>query len=240
MSALPSAPLRCAAVDDEPLALDILRAHAAHVPFLGPLATFVSATEALAYLHTAPADVLFLDVEMPDVSGLEVAELAAGAPKIIFTTAHPRFAVQGFELAATDFLLKPIGFGRFLQACTRAHQQLAAAGAGPPAAAVPPGLFVKDGYTWVRIDATRLLYLEAADNYCTFYELGRRTVARLTLAAALARLPAGQFLRVHKSYAVALAHVEKITRHQATVGGQAVPLSASGHSELLRSLDARA
>ena len=112
-----------------------------------PPSTFVSATEALAYLHTAQADLLFLDIEMPDVSGLEVAELAAGAPKIIFTTAHPQFAVQGFELAATDFLLKPIGFGRFLQACTRAQQQLATASVAPPAVGAPPGLFVKDGYT---------------------------------------------------------------------------------------------
>lgn len=238
MNAPDTPPLRCVAVDDEPIALGILRTHAAKVPFLGSFETFVSATEALAHWQATPADVLFLDVEMPDISGLEVAELLGHRATIIFTTAYPEFAVRGFDLAATDYLLKPIGFSRFLQACTRAQQQLLPLNAKPmlPAAPLSPGLLLKDGSAWVRIDLTRLLYIEAAGNYLTFYEPERRTVARLTLTEAINRVPAGQFLRVHKSYAIALAHVEKIERHQVLVGGIAVPLSASGHEELLHSL----
>ncbi|MGI4874647.1 MAG: LytR/AlgR family response regulator transcription factor [Janthinobacterium lividum] len=223
--------LRCVAVDDEPMALNILRAHAAKVPFISQFTTFASATEAVAYLYATPADVVFLDIEMPDVSGLEIATQLPENASVIFTTAHPQFAVQGFELAVTDFLLKPIGFERFWQACTRAQQRASSLAPLPPAS-----LFVKDGYTWVRIDVADLNYLEAAGNYLTFHESGRRTVVRLTLTEALAQLPAGQFLRVHKSYAVALAHVEKIERHQVTLAGKPIPLSPTGREELVQQL----
>lgn len=229
MSASESLPLRCVAVDDEPMALSIIERHATKIPFLRLLATFASATEAGAYLHKLPIDVVFLDVEMPDVSGLELAAQLLPATRVIFTTAHPEFALRGFELAATDFLLKPIGFDRFLQACTRARDQLATR----EASGSPANLFVKDGYTLVRIDTTRLLYLEGADNYLVFQEMDRRTVVRLTLGQALARLPAGQFVRVHKSYVVALAHIERIKRHQVIVGGRPVPVSATGWEMLV-------
>jgi two-component system LytT family response regulator len=235
MNAAEPLSLRCVAVDDEPLALSIISQHAAKIPFLHLSATFVSATEAVAYLHQTPTDVVFLDVEMPDVSGLELAAQLQQTIGVIFTTAHPQFAVRGFELAATDFLLKPIGFDRFLQACTRARHQLATR----EAVALPASLFVKDGYTLVRIDVASLQYLEGADNYLVFQEVARRTVVRLTLGEALARLPAGQFMRVHKSYVVALAHIEKIERHQVVVGGRSIPLSAAGWDMLIHSVKSK-
>ncbi|GAB2778138.1 LytTR family DNA-binding domain-containing protein [Rhabdobacter roseus] len=217
--------IRCVAVDDEPIGLSVIAAHAAKVPYLDLQGTFTSATEALAYLQRHPLDLVFLDIEMPDLSGLEVARLIGTQARIIFTTAYPHYAVEGFELAATDYLLKPIGLSRFLQACGRVSEQLEAAGRY---------LFVKDGYDWVRVDLAALRYLKADDNYLTFYETHQTTLTRMTLTEALQRLPAERFVRVHKSYVVSLDFVEKIERHQLTVAGVKVPWSATYREELLR------
>ncbi|MCC9167567.1 LytR/AlgR family response regulator transcription factor [Pontibacter harenae] len=223
--------LRCIAIDDEPIALNIIRAHAEKVPFLNLEATFASATEALTYVRQQKVDLIFLDINMPDLSGIEFARIAGTDAKIIFTTAYAEYAVQGFELAATDYLLKPISFARFLQACTRVQEQFSAS-----KAQLDNFLFVKDGYNMVRINLDELLYIEADDNYLTFYEVGQRTVTRMTLTEATAKLVGKPFLRVHKSFIVALPKIEKIERHQLTVSGTSIPLSSNFKQELLQKL----
>lgn len=227
--------LHCIAVDDEPIALKIIQAHAQKVPFLKLEAVFASATEALSYLQTQQADLVFLDINMPDLSGIEFAKIAGSKTKIIFTTAYAEYAVQGFELAATDYLLKPISFARFFQACTRAQEQHPSNDAAAHAMQ-DNYLFVKDGYTMVRINLDALLYIEADDNYLTFYEEQRRTVTRMTLSEAAEKLAGKPFLRVHKSYIVALPKVEKIERHQVVVAGATVPVSGSYRPDLLQKL----
>ncbi len=232
--------LTCIAIDDEPIALDVVRFHANKVPFLDLKQTFVNAVEALAYLRTNPVDLVFSDINMPDITGLDVARLLPPGTLFIFTTAYAEHAVKGFELNAVDYLVKPIDFGRFLQAANRANdrrdadtKQAAGQTAETPKT-TPTTLFVKDGYDFVRIDLAELLFVESEGNYLMFYVDDKKVVTRMTIAEGLAQLPATDFMRVHKSYIVNLKHIDKIERHQVLVGDRLpIPLSPGYRDELL-------
>lgn len=219
--------LRCIAIDDEPIALDVIKSHTAKVPFLDLRKTFVNAIEALTYLKQEPIDLIFLDINMPDLTGLDFAQVVGNKSLVVFTTAYPEYALQGFELSALDYLLKPIAFGRFLQASNKAYERLLGNDKKSPF------VFVKDGYDWVRINLDELLYVESEGNYLTFQETGKKTLTRMTISEAAEMLPNDEFMRVHKSYIVALDRIEKIERHQLTIGKVQVPLSGSYRDELL-------
>jgi len=226
------AQLRCIAIDDEPVALDVIKAHASKVPFLELRQTFVNAIEALAFLKTESIDLIFLDINMPDLTGLDFAQVVGNQSLVIFTTAYPEYALQGFELSALDYLLKPIAFGRFVQASSRAFERLS--GKDKNGAPVrPPYIFVKDGYDWVRINIGELQYVESEGNYLTFQEVGRKTLTRMTIGDAIDLLPADRFMRIHKSFIVGLDHIEKIERHQLTISKTPIPLAGSYRDELL-------
>ncbi|UOQ68960.1 LytR/AlgR family response regulator transcription factor [Hymenobacter volaticus] len=219
--------LHAIAIDDEPAALEVLQRYAAKVPFLQLTHSFLSTTEALACLHTERVDLLFLDIQMPDVLGLDFARLLAPLQKpIVFTTAYAEHAVEGFSLQALDYLLKPIEFGRFLQACNRAYTQVM------PAREGAPGIFVKDGYDWIRVNVEQVFYIQSDTNLLFIHEQDRLVTTRMTLADMLATLPAEEFIRVHKSYIVALKAIRKIERHQVTVGTVSIPLAESYRESL--------
>ena len=219
--------LRCIAIDDEPIALDIIKSHASKVPFLDLKRTFVNAFEALTFLKTEPVDLIFLDINMPDLTGLDFAQVVGNKSQIVFTTAYPEYALQGFELSALDYLLKPIGFGRFMQAANKAYERLSGD------TKKSPYVFVKDGYDWVRINLDELQYVESDGNYLTFQETGKKTLTRMTIGEATEMLPKDQFMRVHKSYIIALDRIEKIERHQLTIGKVQVPLGGNYRDDLL-------
>jgi len=235
--------LTCIAIDDEPIALDVIRFYAQKIPFLDLRQTFTNAIEALTYLRDNPVDLVFTDINMPDVTGLDVARMLPPGPSglstlFIFTTAYAEHAVTGFELNAVDYLVKPVDFGRFLQAVNRANDRHNADSRNgqttEPTPEQPKTLFVKDGYDFVRIDLDDLLFVESEGNYLNFYEVEKRIVARMTIAEALAQLPTTQFMRVHKSYIVNLTQIDKIERHQVLVGDKIpVPLSPGYRDELL-------
>lgn len=218
------------AVDDEPIALQVIKDHASKTPFLELKTTFFSATEALAYLQKDPVEVIFLDIHMPDLSGIDLAQILNPDTKVIFTTAYSEYAVKGFEIAAVDYLLKPIGFNRFLDACVKLQDRLQEKTGVKGAEEY---LFVKDGYDYVRIDPSKLLYVESDDNYVTFYEDSKRAIVRMTLTETLENLPADKFMRVHKSYIISLAKIEKIERNSLTIAGRKIPLSIKYRESLI-------
>lgn len=219
--------LRAIAIDDESAALDVLRRYAEKTPFLDLARTYVNTTDALAYLHEQPVDLIFLDIQMPDVLGTDFARLIAPLGKtVIFTTAFADYAVEGFTLRALDYLLKPIEFGRFLQACNRAYAQVT------PQPGSPSGVFVKDGYDWVKVVLDEVLYIRSDTNLLFIHERNRQVVTRMTISDMLRTLPAHQYIRIHKSYIVALDAIQKIERHQLTVGGEVIPLASSYRSAL--------
>jgi len=221
------------AVDDEPVALDIIKSHAEKVPFINLKGTFLSAMDALAYIKKEPVDLVFLDISMPDISGLEFAEMVKHQTQVIFTTAYPEHALKGFDLAATDYLLKPINFARFLQACQLAEDRVKQMASNQTER---ESLFVKDGHNWIQIKFNDILYIQGEDNYVSIFEKDKRTLTRITLTELQSKLPEDQFLRVHKSYIVAIFKIEKAETHQLIINNFKIPVSKVYRNVLLKML----
>ncbi|MCC3153584.1 LytTR family DNA-binding domain-containing protein [Hymenobacter sp. BT770] len=220
--------MKAIAIDDEPLALEVVRSLAAKLPFLELQACFTDAFAATEYLQRVPVDLLLLDINMPDISGLELVRSLPRKPLVIFTTAHSEHAITGFELDAVDYLLKPFSLARFAKACNKAQELLRLQGAAAPAKEY---LFLKTGYEQVKVVFDDILYLEAAGNYVTFVLPGKRLLSRITLNEALELLPANKFARVHRSFVVAKDKIDTIERHQVRIQGHYVPVAASYSQE---------
>lgn len=216
--------MRAIAIDDEPMALEVIRSHAGKVPYLELVACFTDAFKALEYLQNEPVDLLFLDIKMPDISGLEFVTSLQKKPMVIFTTAYSEHAVTSFELDAIDYLLKPFSLPRFIKACNKAQELLQLRGTTAPA---KDYLFLKTGYEQVKVYYNEVLYLEAAGNYVTFVLENKKLLTRMTINELTDLLPANQFIRVHRSYIVAKDKIDKIERHQVSIKGCDVPVGAS-------------
>ncbi len=226
--------LKAIAIDDEPFALEVIKAHAKKVSFMELKETFVSAKEALEYLKKNAINLVFLDINMPDISGLDFSQLLPNDTSVIFTTAYSQYAVDAFNLNAVDYLTKPIEFTRFMKACQKAYE-IAQKAKGE--IVETPYLFVKDGYDLVRIVLDDLLYVQSDGNYLTFKEKTRKTLTRMTMIEAIESLPKYKFMRVHKSYLINLNHVLKVERHQVNVTDDTfVPIAASYHGDLMEAL----
>ncbi|SJZ63497.1 LytR/AlgR family response regulator transcription factor [Sediminibacterium ginsengisoli] len=223
------------AVDDEPVALDIIKNHCEKIQFVQLAATFLSAADAFQYMKSNTVDLVFMDISMPGLSGLELAEMVKNMAQIVFVTAHPEHAIKGFELAATDYLLKPINYDRFLKACQLAETRKFAGDLRPAKDEI---LFVKDGFNWVSVKLDELLYIRGEDNYANLFMRERSILTRMTLTELQKRLPVGQFLRVHKSFIVALSKIDKIEKHQIIIKGTKIPLSMISADTLLKKLSA--
>jgi DNA-binding LytR/AlgR family response regulator len=216
--------MKAIAIDDEPMALEVVRALAGKVPFLELTTCFTDACEAMEYLQGHPVDLLFLDIKMPDISGLEFVTSLQKKPLVIFTTAYTEHAVTGFELDAVDYLLKPFSLARFMKACNKAHELLRLR---DQTAQPKDYVFVKTGTEQVRVSYEDMLYMEAAGNYVTFVLGGKRLLSRMTMTELTDLLPPDRFVRVHRSFVVAKDKIDKLERHQVTVRGHAVPVGAS-------------
>lgn len=214
--------LTAIAIDDEPQALDVVKLLAKKVPYLDLKATFTNAMEALVYLQNNRVDLLYIDINMPDISGIDVVKSLPKAPMIIFTTAYSEYAVQGFELDAVDYLLKPFSLPRFVKACNKAlEKKLLQQGE------IIDSIFVKTGYEEEKVLLRDILYIEADGNYITWVLTGRKLLSRQTLNDIQTILPASQFVRVHRSFIIALDKVVRISRHELTVGDTQIPVGAS-------------
>ncbi|MBD2768684.1 response regulator transcription factor [Hymenobacter sp. BT664] len=230
-------PLSCLIVDDEPLAQEVLQTYVAHTPGLVLVGTCAHAPAALAALRQQPVDLLFLDIEMPLLNGLEFLRSLAQPPAVIFTTAYREYAVEGFELAAVDYLVKPVSFPRFTQAVNRVLHRLpggAVAPAAPVAAPAKPeaGIFLRVDKRLVKVALADILYLESLKDYVRVHTRTGPLVTYHTLQGLADQLPADRFVRVHKSYLVALEHVRAIEGNVLEVGGAHITLSRLNREEV--------
>lgn len=214
--------LSAIAIDDEPKALEVVQMHAAKVPFLDLRASFVDAFEALPFLRQNKVDLLFLDIKMPDISGIEFAQILKNGPLVVFTTAYSEYAVQGFDLDAVDYLLKPFSLARFTKACNKALEMKNIRGEE-----APDFIFLKTGYEEEKVYLKDILYIEAAGNYMTYVLKERKLMCRQNVPEALLALPEHDFVRVHRSFIVGVKHVGKIARQQVWVNGVEIPVGAS-------------
>jgi two-component system LytT family response regulator len=212
--------------------LDIIKNHASKVPFLDFKAAFTDAFKALEYLQKEPVDLMFLDIKMPDITGIDFFNSLSKKPLVIFTTAYSEHAVTSFELDAVDYLLKPFSLARFIKGCNKAFELYNFRNATETA----DHLYIKTGYEQVKILYDDILYLEASGNYVSFVLKDRNIISRSTFLEAANLLPSGKFLRIHRSFIVAINKIDKVERHQLTIGGKTVPVSEAYSTDIAAAL----
>jgi DNA-binding LytR/AlgR family response regulator len=213
--------LRAIAIDDEPVALEVIRQHCRTIPFIQLEATFTDPHAAIAWLQQGHTDLLFLDIQMPDLSGLELLKVLQPRPVTIFTTAYSEYALKGFELDALDYLLKPFSAERFLKACQKAKELLELKQA---AAGGEKYLYIKTGYDQVRVALDDILYVQSAGNYVSFILTNQKILSRLTMAETEALLPASAFTRIHRSYIVSRKYINRVERNKVYCNEVALPV----------------
>jgi DNA-binding LytR/AlgR family response regulator len=225
--------LKAIAIDDEPVALEVIRVLASKISFIDITGYFTNAYDALQYLQQQPVDLIFIDIKMPDISGIDFLKLVQRPPMVIFTTAYSEHAVQSFELNAIDYLLKPFSQARFLQACNKAYEQfrLRNQNSHPPA---PAHVFIRSGTGQVRIDLDTILYIESQGNYMQFVLENKKVLSRLTMSETEALLPAGRFIRIHRSYIVAKNKLTRIEKSSVWIHHTELPVGKNYIHELER------
>lgn len=214
--------ISCLVVDDEQSAVDLLCAFIRKTPFLTLAGATTNPLEALSLLQAQPIDLLFLDIHMPQLSGLDLMRLLPGGTRVVLTTAYSEFAVQGFELEALDYLLKPIAFERFLKAAQKARPSaVSPAVAAAPEAALADYIFVKTESKgkMAKVDFADIVYVEGLKNYVSIQTLHERVVTLLNIKDLGERLPARHFMRVHKSYIVSLDKIRALDGNQIFLKG---------------------
>lgn len=217
------------AIDDEPPALKVVATFCRDFDFIDLQKTFTGTEEALRYLRKYPVDLLFLDIQMPSQSGIDLYRVVQQQTMVIFTTAYSEYAVEGFDLQAIDYLLKPFTRDRFAQAVYKArdyYRYLMHSGTAEEAY-----LFLRADYSLLKIAHADILYIEGLDDYVKIYLLGQKPViARMTLKALTEKLPDRDFLRVHRSYIVSLKQVTLVRNKTISVGGTEIHIGSSYES----------
>jgi two-component system, LytTR family, response regulator len=219
--------LTAIAIDDEPRALEVVQMHASKVPFLELKATFTDAFEAIPYLQNNKIDLIFLDIKMPDISGIEFASILQKSPMIVFTTAFSEYAVNGFELNAVDYLMKPFSLARFTKACNKALEIKTLRNEE-----MKNFIFLKTGYEEEKVFLDDIQYIEAEGNYMAYVLPNKKLLCRQNISESISQLPANQFIRIHRSYIVALDKIQKITRQSVWVAGNEISVGASYEEKL--------
>lgn len=223
--------IRCVIVEDEPMARKLLEQYVTKTPEMELMAAIANPLEALSYLREHQPDVLFLDVQMPEITGIGLLKIMDQKPLVVLTTAYSEYAIEGYALDVADYLLKPISFGRFLQCVDRVRGRLS--GATPPAPAPPAAppetpndyLFVKDGTKSVRIAIADIQYIEGMKDYVRIHTPARKVTTLQKLKHLTEVLPTEAFLRVHHSYIVGVEWIEEVQRDDVLVAGTLVPVS---------------
>ncbi|HEV2479815.1 MAG TPA: LytTR family DNA-binding domain-containing protein [Puia sp.] len=221
--------LKAIAIDDEPIALEIIKTLAAKIGFLEIAGVYTDAFEAAKRLQQDRIDLIFLDIKMPDISGIEFIRSIPSAPMVIFTTAYSEHAVQSFELDAIDYLLKPFSQARFLKACNKAYE-LYELRRGTSAG--PDHVFIKVGYGQVRVRLSDILYIQSTGNYMQFVLQEEKLLSRLTMSEVEALLPAADFVRIHRSYVVASDKVARVERDSVWIGDRELPIGGGYVQEI--------
>jgi two-component system LytT family response regulator len=227
--------IRCFAVDDEPLALTILNDYVSKVPFLSMEKTFNSATEAAKDIESLQPDILFLDIEMPDIRGIDFIKTLNYKPAIILTTAYAEYALQGFELDVTDYLLKPIPFDRFLQAVNKVVRNMESSKTNT-AENEKDFLFAKTGYKSVKINYKDILYIEGLKEYVGIHTEDARFLKLDSLLNLEKSLPSDKFLRVHKSFIINIDHVKSHFGNTIEISGKEIPIGRVYKERILKTL----
>jgi DNA-binding LytR/AlgR family response regulator len=223
--------ISCIALDDEPMALEVLKVYASKIPYIELTQSFTQVSKARNYLLNYPVDLIFLDINMPDMNGLDFYKKLKQSTSVIFTTAHSKYAVEGFNVNALDYLLKPIDFNRFEQACQKAkdfidYQNKSNVDANDC-------LYVRSEYALIKIPFSDIIYLETMDDYIKIHRRSNDTVLTLmSMKKILQKLPQDQFIRVHRSFSVSVDDIESIRAKTITLKTIDIPIGRSYEKEI--------
>ncbi|MFI5194695.1 MAG: LytR/AlgR family response regulator transcription factor [Chitinophagales bacterium] len=226
--------MKVVAVDDEPLALALLEDNIRQVPFLKLAASCSRAMEALRVLREEEVDLIFLDIQMPGLTGLQFLQSLAVRPMVILITAYEKYALEGFNLDVIDYLVKPVPFERFLRACNKAQDFLKLKQHAFPSDQ-PDYFFVNAEYGLIKIVIPEIQLIEGLKDYLKIHMAdGKPLVIRMSLKSIEEKLPPHKFFRIHKSYIVSLAHITSIRKNSVFLGSRELPLSDHYKEDLLR------
>ena len=228
----------CIIVEDEPMARSLLENYIQKVPYLNLIQSFSDPLKALEFLRDNSVDILFSDIQMPEITGITLLKILQKKPLIILTTAYSEYAIEGYELDVLDYLLKPITFERFLKSVEKASARLNANNSAnidknvldndsvnSIAESIQPYIFVKDGTKLVKIKLSEIMYIEGLKDYVSIYTPTQKVVSLQTLKALELQLPEKQFIRIHNSYIVSLEWIEIIQREKVLIGKVYLPIS---------------
>jgi DNA-binding LytR/AlgR family response regulator len=222
--------IKALAIDDEPLALNVIEAFCAQLDYIDLQKTFTKPNEALKHLNKYPVDLLFLDIHMPSLTGIDFYKNIEQNTLVIFCTAHGQYAVEGFNLNALDYLLKPFTFERFKQATDKARDYFATTNNQKA-----QHIFVRADYSLQKIMLDDIICIEALDDYLKIYINNQKTiVARMTMKAMLEKLPSTEFMRVHRSFIVPIKKVESLRNKMLQLGDKKIPVGNSYEEEVLK------
>jgi two-component system LytT family response regulator len=222
----------CLIVEDEPLARNLLTEYVKKVPFLQLVKACSNPMEALEVLHNNAIDILLLDIQMPEITGITLLKILQKKPLVILTTAYSEYALESYDLDVVDYLLKPVTFDRFLKAVDKAGQRLSLSATtqvsekekSPPESG-QPFVFVKDGTKLVKINYDDILYVEGLKDYVTIHTRLQKVVSLQRLKALEMQLPADRFIRIHHSYIVSLKAIDVIHKGEVQIGNAMIPIS---------------
>jgi len=216
--------IQCIAIDDEPLALKVIQEYCDRIPFLSLLEKFTSPVDAKKFLTENKVDLIFLDIQMPDCNGIDFFRSLSEKPAVVFTTAFKDFAVEGFNVDAIDYLLKPFEYARFLKSVYKAKEYLEFISSKDLEFS---SIFVKVNYELMKINLKDIELIEALDDYVKIHIKPHPVLTLMTLKGIQEKLPSKEFTRIHRSYIIPFNKIEKFNRQKVTVAGKEIPVGSS-------------
>lgn len=232
--------LSCIVVDDEPLAIEQMAEYISKVPYLEMKASFQRGLDAIMYLKTKQADIMFLDIQMDDINGIQILKSVRDLPSVILTTAYDQYAIEGYSLEVSDYLLKPISFERFLKAVDRIYGKCVSGTGSEERNHGDNYIFVKSDSKLIRIAWDDILFIEGQRDYLKFHLTGnRRIMTLLNFRSVEEQLPSDQFIRIHKSYIISASRIDSIGKASVRIGERDIPIGESYKSSLTAFLGRR-
>lgn len=228
--------INCIVIDDEPLARKGLKEYIADVDFLNLAAEFDNPLQATEFIGSGQAQLLFLDIQMPKITGLDFFRSLQHPPPVIFTTAYPQYALEGFEVNALDYLVKPVSFDRFLRAVLKAKEYYEVRDKNVAEAVSSEYFFIKADNKLVRILFDEVLFVEALQNYVTIHTAVKKYMTYLTFKSVEDYLPGDKFIKVHKSYIVSASKIDSIEGNEIKIGQHHIPISRNQKDEVMEKL----
>ena len=219
--------INCIAIDDEPKALEVIERYCLKIDLLNLKMTFREPVKAIEFLNREKIDLIFLDINMPDISGIQLIQTLAAKPMIIFTTAYSTYAVESYNLNAIDYLLKPITFERFLAAANKAFNLSLVSNKHSIISDDATTIFVKSGPHTHQVKVNDILYFEKDGNYITIYLKDKKILIRENMSDIFDIIPSTDFVRVHKSYVVAIRQITMIEVHHLIINGSKIPIGST-------------